>query len=504
MLLGAGRRRPRPARPGSATSSAREPVEDLRIDFEDGYGTRPDDEEDADAVRRARDELRAARRRGTRRAVHGIRFKSFEAPTRRRGLRTLALFLERLVEGGPLPGRLRGHAAQGHRGRAGRGDGRTPPSGSRPRSGLATARCASRSRSRRRSRSSAPTAPRSWRGWSTPSAGRCTGLHYGTYDYSAFCGIAAAHQSLEHPVADHAKAIMQAAAAGTGVRLSDGSTNVLPVGDADAGRGRLGATTCGSSAARSSAASTRAGTCTRRSCRRGTRRRSRSTARASPAAAARLRDYVERPRVGILDEPATARALADFLLRGPRLRRPDDATRSPTATGLDTTRWPALAHRATEREATMGIVLGANRYGKAETRVVRIVRDTAAPRDPRPQRLDLAARRLRRRAHRRRPVPGAAHRHPEEHRVRLRQEARRRARRRTTRSRSAAGCSRPRPAATGAQVAVEEYAWDRIPVDGAGHDHAFVRRGGEVRTARRPSTRDGPHVLVRAHRTWWC
>ena len=65
------------------------------------------------------------------------------------------------------------------------------------------------------------------------SAGRCTGLHYGTYDYSAFCGIAAAHQSLDHPVADHAKAVMQAAAAGTGVRLSDGSTNVLPVGTPD-------------------------------------------------------------------------------------------------------------------------------------------------------------------------------------------------------------------------------------------------------------------------------
>src|SRR5699024_10515324 len=61
--------------------------------------------------------------------------------------------------------------------------------------------------------------------------GRVTGLHYGTYDYSAFCGIAAAHQSLDHPVADHAKAVMQAAAAGTGVRLSDGSTNLLPAGD---------------------------------------------------------------------------------------------------------------------------------------------------------------------------------------------------------------------------------------------------------------------------------
>ena len=63
------------------------------------------------------------------------------------------------------------------------------------------------------------------------SARRSSALHYGTYDYSAACGIAAGYQSLEHPAADHAKAVMQVAAAGTGVRLSDGSTNRLPVGD---------------------------------------------------------------------------------------------------------------------------------------------------------------------------------------------------------------------------------------------------------------------------------
>lgn len=63
--------------------------------------------------------------------------------------------------------------------------------------------------------------------------GRATSLHYGTFDYSASCGVSAAHQSLDHPVADHAKAVMQVAAAGTGVRLSDGSTNVLPVGTTD-------------------------------------------------------------------------------------------------------------------------------------------------------------------------------------------------------------------------------------------------------------------------------
>ena len=60
---------------------------------------------------------------------------------------------------------------------------------------------------------------------------RCRPLHYGTYDYSAALGIAAGYQSMDHPAADYAKSVMQVAVAGTGVRLSDGSTNMLPVGD---------------------------------------------------------------------------------------------------------------------------------------------------------------------------------------------------------------------------------------------------------------------------------
>ena len=44
-------------------------------------------------------------------------------------------------------------------------------------------------------------------------------------------------------------------------------------------------------------------------------------------------------------------------------------------------------------------------------------------------------------------------------------------------------------------VKVEEYACDRIEVDGAGHDHAFVRRGGEVRTTTVDLTRDGAQVV---------
>jgi citrate lyase beta subunit len=63
------------------------------------------------------------------------------------------------------------------------------------------------------------------------SEGRCEGLHYGTYDYSAACGIAPMFQSLEHPVADHAKVVMQVAAAQTGVWVCDGSTQITPTGN---------------------------------------------------------------------------------------------------------------------------------------------------------------------------------------------------------------------------------------------------------------------------------
>jgi hypothetical protein len=145
--------------------------------------------------------------------------------------------------------------------------------------------------------------------------GRCVGLHYGTYDYSAACGIAAGHQSMEHPVADHAKAVMQVAAAGTGVHLSDGSTNVLPVGDADA----------------VAAASALHARLVRRSLERGfyqgwdlhpAQLPTRYAATYGffrdglDAAVSRLTAYLDRRSTGILDEPATARALAGFLLRG--------------------------------------------------------------------------------------------------------------------------------------------------------------------------------------------
>src|SRR5579862_7090555 len=81
----------------------REPVEDFRIDFEDGYGNRPDDEEDRHVAAAAR-EVAAGLRNGTLPAFIGIRIKPLNEELRARSLRTLHLFLSTLVgDAGRLP-----------------------------------------------------------------------------------------------------------------------------------------------------------------------------------------------------------------------------------------------------------------------------------------------------------------------------------------------------------------------------------------------------------------
>jgi citrate lyase beta subunit len=276
---------------------ATEPIEDLRVDFEDGYGVRDDDQEDA-AVRRAAEILRD----GPVPPFLGLRIKSLEAPTRHRALRTLDLFLESYQDTGfvvTLPkvsGPAQVSAMVALLDRLG-----APisfeiqvelPSAILSADGIATVAQLI-----------------------TAAEGRCTGLHYGTYDYSAAAGVAAAYQAMDHPAADYAKAVMQAAAAQTGVRLSDGSTNILPVGARDAVHHgwqlhhRL----------------------VRRSLERGfyqgwdlhpAQLPTRYAATYAffrdgrDAAITRLRRYLDRQDSGIADEPATARALAGYLLRG--------------------------------------------------------------------------------------------------------------------------------------------------------------------------------------------
>src|SRR3977135_1997606 len=68
--------------------------------------------------------------------------------------------------------------------------------------------------------------------------GRCTAAHFGTYDYTASCRITAAHQHMMHPACDFAKHMMQVSFAGTGIWLSDGATNIMPVGPHKAAEGK--------------------------------------------------------------------------------------------------------------------------------------------------------------------------------------------------------------------------------------------------------------------------
>ncbi|MBO0980814.1 aldolase [Microbacterium sp. SD291] len=290
-----------------------EPIEDLRLDFEDGYGARGDDEEDADAVRAA--ELVAqAVAAGTAPPFIGIRFKCFEAPTRRRGIRTLDRFLTTLASKGPLPDGLV----------------LTLPKVTTVEQVLA---CVALCEIFEQRLGLEPGRLRFEVQMETPQLivaadgtvpiatllhranGRVSALHYGTYDYSASLAIAAAYQSMEHPAADYAKQVMQVAVAETGVRLSDGSTNVIPVGDAEHVR----------------AAWQLHARLVRRSLERGYYQGWDLHAAQLPtrylatyafyregfaAAAKRLDNYLHGSDATIMDEPATARALARFVVRG--------------------------------------------------------------------------------------------------------------------------------------------------------------------------------------------
>jgi citrate lyase beta subunit len=317
----------------------REPIEDLRIDFEDGYGTRPDEQEDAAAIDAARalaktvDDASAP-------PYHGLRIKSLEAPSRRRGLRTLDLFLREfagaLTDGFviTLPKvtsveqveamllvlstieKALGLAAESLKFEI---QIETPQAILGPDGSALVARMIH------------------------AGGGRVTGLHYGTYDYSASLGVAAAYQSMDHPVADHAKDIMQLAAASTGVFVSDGSTNVLPVGDREAvhaaWRLHFGLI--------------------RRSLARGiyqgwdmhpAQLPTRYAAtylfyrEGLETAGARLRAYVSGGNSGYLDEPATAAALAGYVLRGLECGAVDPAEVDKLI-GVDTTGLAKLARR---------------------------------------------------------------------------------------------------------------------------------------------------------------
>ncbi|SHJ60519.1 HpcH/HpaI aldolase/citrate lyase family protein [Hymenobacter daecheongensis DSM 21074] len=208
----------------------REAVEDFRIDFEDGFGNRPNDEEDATAVQAAH-ELAKGMAAGTISPFIGIRIKPFTEDLKARGVRTLDIFLTALLEktGGRLPenfvvmlpkvtipeqmttmvrlfellekannlapGTLKMETMVEATQIIMDEDGRNPL--------MRIIRA---------------------------SEGRCVAAHFGTYDYTASAGITAKYQTMAHPVCDFAHHMTKVALGGTGIFLSDGATNVMPIG----------------------------------------------------------------------------------------------------------------------------------------------------------------------------------------------------------------------------------------------------------------------------------
>lgn len=208
----------------------REPIEDYRIDFEEGFGGRSGEEEDHFA-RAAAEEMAAAFHAGVLPLGIGIRIKPFSEAHKHRSLRTFDLFLTRLLDltGNSLP---RNFVVT------------LPKITSPTQVGALVSAC---------------QAFEYWRGLPAGSlrlevmvettqsifaengvvalprlidagCGRLLVAHFGTYDYLAACGIVDSHQHMRHPSCDFAKQVMQTALAGTGVWLADGATNVIPIG----------------------------------------------------------------------------------------------------------------------------------------------------------------------------------------------------------------------------------------------------------------------------------
>ena len=208
----------------------REPTEDFRLDFEDGYGNRPDEEEDGHAVTAA-EEVAAGLAAGTLPPFIGIRIKPMNEDLHARSIRTFERFITALVAntGGALPPNFVV----------------TVPKIQSVAQVTAAVKVAALLEQKLGLAEGAlrlelmietPQSILDHEGRSPllkyieASQGRCSSVHFGVYDYTASFGITAAYQAMGHSACDFARTVMVVSLAGTGVHLSDGATNILPVG----------------------------------------------------------------------------------------------------------------------------------------------------------------------------------------------------------------------------------------------------------------------------------
>ncbi len=208
----------------------REPIEDFRADFEDGYGNRPDAEEDGHAESAGR-EMARGMAEGTLPPFIGIRIKPLSDELHARSLRTLDLFVSTLAR--ETSGKLPANFVV------------TLPKITSPEQVEVLAEvCEQLERANRLTPGAlvielmvetTQSIFDSRGGVALPALvkaarGRVRGAHFGTYDYTAGCNITAIHQVPSHPACDFARHVMQVCLSGTGVTVSDGATTVMPVG----------------------------------------------------------------------------------------------------------------------------------------------------------------------------------------------------------------------------------------------------------------------------------
>ena len=199
------------------------PIEDFRIDFEDGYGIRADAEEDSHAIT-ASDELANAVHENSLSEFIGFRVKSFQNETYRRAVRTLDLFLTNLLQ--KMNGRIPENFVV------------TLPKITR----VAEVEVLCELLGAFEKQNNLPEnsigieimieTPQSvliLRELAEAGKNRLTSAHFGAFDYTANFGITAAHQHLQHDACRFARQMIQINFASLGIRLSDSVTTVMPL-----------------------------------------------------------------------------------------------------------------------------------------------------------------------------------------------------------------------------------------------------------------------------------
>ncbi|GMU86352.1 MAG: aldolase [Ignavibacteriales bacterium] len=202
-----------------------EPVEDYRIDFEDGYGYRSDEEEDEHAISAATETAEIIKNDALP-SIFGIRIKPIAPGTAQRAVRTLDLYINTLLKltENTLPPAFVV----------------TLPKVTRPEQLSVLNDILHKLEMRNHlPKNSILTEVMI----ETPEAiaekymaeivqvggNRLLGGHLGVYDLNSSFGVSASFQEMQHPSCDYARVLMKIILGRSGIRCVDGVTNVMPV-----------------------------------------------------------------------------------------------------------------------------------------------------------------------------------------------------------------------------------------------------------------------------------